>query len=95
MLVTFFVTALMVMIFFIATKVEFSVGEVSLLLTLVQTILSIINTVGFEEVIFMINGMLVGSGTHGVVLNLRDDKECYKCRVGSNPARSTIREAIL
>ena len=65
MLVMFFVIIVLVMLF--VRMAELSVGEVSLFLTLVQTILAIINTAGFEEVIFMINGFLVVSGTHGVV----------------------------
>ena len=67
MLVMFFVITVLVMLF--VHMAELSVGEVSLFLTLVQTILEVINTVGFEEVIFMINGFMVASGTHGVVQN--------------------------
>ena len=43
---------------------------VTLYLTLIQTLVAIMALVEKEEDKFMKNSFLVGSGTHGVVLNL-------------------------
>ena len=68
---------------------------VTLFLTLVQTLVAVTTLVNIEEDNDMANGLLVVSGTHGVVQNQMGSKCYYKCRVGSNPARSAIYEATL
>lgn len=67
------------------------VEMVSLFLTLIQTLIAMMDCEGGN---FMTNRLLVECGTHGVVQFLGEYRCCYKCRVGSNPARSAIREAI-
>ena len=66
------------------------IEDVSLLFTMIQTMVAIMDYLDFEGGIAMMTSMLVVSGTHGVVRVLGEDKCCYKCRVGSNPARSAI-----
>ena len=58
---------------------------VSLFLTLIQTLIAMMDCEGGN---FMTNRLLVECGTHGVVQFLGEYRCCYKCRVGSNPARS-------
>jgi len=55
------------MFFGTAHWAEIPVDEISLFLTLVQTLIAIIDYVDFEEVINMTNSLLVECGTHGVV----------------------------
>lgn len=81
---------LLVAVFITALVVGIPVEAISLFLSLVQTIISIISLMDYEEGFSMTNSMLVVSGTHGVVRVLGEDICCYKCRVGSNPARSAI-----
>ena len=58
MLVAVFITALMVGI---------PIEAVSLFLSLIQTVIAIVSMSNYEEGFSMVNGMLVASGTHGVV----------------------------
>ena len=57
------------MFFGTAHWAEIPVDEISLFLTLVQTLIALIDYVDFEEVIYMTNSLLMESGTHGVVQN--------------------------
>ncbi len=61
----------------------------SLFLTLIQTLIAMMDCEGGN---FMTNRLMVECGTHGVVQFLGEHRYCYKCRVGSNPARSAIIE---
>lgn len=47
---------------------EFHAENISLFLSLIQTVVAIISFMDFEEVLFMVNRIMAGCGIHGVVL---------------------------
>lgn len=58
---------MLVAVFITALVVGIPAEAVSLFLSLIQTVIAILGMINYEEGFSMVNGMLVASGTHGVV----------------------------
>lgn len=61
---------MLVTIFTAAIFADVPAEVISLFFSFIQTIISIISLIDYEEECSMANSLLVASGTHGVVLNL-------------------------